>query len=323
MNKIRFAILGCGNIAERHIQQIISLGELIAVCDIDEAKAKEVAQKYSVSYHIDIDELITSCPQINVVVICTPNGLHANQTIHFLKKGFHVLVEKPIALNSIDAENMLEVAKANKRHLFTVLQNRFNPPVQAVYQAIRSGLLGKLFSVQVNCFWNRSEEYYENHSWHGKYSLDGGVLFTQFSHFIDLLLWYFGAVEKVSTIMHNINHPKTELLADEGAILLSFENGMIGSLHFSNNSYLKNMEGSITLLAEKGSIKIGGPYLNELVYQQAETPILAEKSNPISSLQQVYQSMIRTLQTGEAFYADPVDSLETIKLIERIHASVI
>lgn len=323
MKKIRFAIIGCGNIAERHIQQIISLGELIAVCDNDEIKAQKVAEQFQTACYTNIDTLIAASSNIDVAVICTPNGLHAEQSIYLLQKGFHVLVEKPIALNSIDAAKMLQAAKDNQRHLFTVLQNRFNAPVQSVYQTIKSGTLGKLFSVQINCFWNRDEQYYKGHSWHGDQLLDGGVLFTQFSHFIDLLLWYFGSVKHVSAIMHNVNHTNTELIADEGAVLLTFENGMIGSLHFSNNSYLKNMEGSITLLAEKGSIKIGGPYLNELVYQQTETPILAEKSNPVSSLQQVYQSMSRTLQTGETFYADPVDSLETVKLIERIHASVI
>lgn len=323
MNKIRFAILGCGNIAERHIQQILSLGELIAVCDTDEAKAKQIAERYQVAYYTSIDTLSDVRPKIDVVVICTPNGLHAEQAIRLLQKGLHVLIEKPIALNSIDATNMLAAAKANQRHLFTVLQNRFNAPVQAVYQAIRSGTLGKLFSVQVSCFWNRDEQYYIGHSWHGNQSLDGGVLFTQFSHFIDLLLWYCGSVKHVSAIMHNINHANTELMADEGAVLLSFESGMIGSIHFSTNSYQQNMEGSITILAERGSVKIGGPYLNELVYQQCEVPILAERSDKLSSLKQVYQSMIRTLQTGETFYTDPVDSLEAIKLIERIHASVI
>lgn len=321
MNKIRFAVIGCGNIAERHIQQIMLLGELIGVCDSDEAKAKQVAKHYQVDYYTKIDTLVTGCQELDVAVICTPNGLHAQQAIFLLEKGVHVLVEKPIALNVIDAADMVKAAKENNRYLFTVLQNRFNAPVQAVYQAIKSGTLGKLFSVQVNCFWSRGEHYYKDHSWHGKHSQDGGVLFTQFSHFIDLLLWYFGSVNQVSAIMHNANHQDTELLADEGAILLSFENGMIGSIHFSTNSYQKNMEGSVTILAEKGSIKIGGPYLNEIIYQQCEVPILAEMSDPVSSLRQVYQSMIRTLQLGADFYADPVDSVETIKLIERIHAS--
>ncbi|HCL05320.1 MAG TPA: gfo/Idh/MocA family oxidoreductase [Chitinophagaceae bacterium] len=320
MQKIRYILLGCGHVAKRHLDIITESGELIAVCDTDEITAKNTALQYGVPFYTSLDQLIQNT-SADVAVVCTPNGLHATHTISLLENGFHVLVEKPMALSVNDARRMMETAQKHQRHLFTVLQNRFNPAVEALYRAIQQNELGKLFSVQVNCFWNRDQNYYVNHAWHGNEKLDGGVLFTQFSHFIDLLHWCFGAVEKVSAITHNANHQYTALQADEGAVLLQFENGMIGTLQFSVNSFRKNMEGSLTLFAEKGTIKIGGTYLDAIVYAETAKPLMIEPDQPGSALQKVYQSMIRTLQSGDQFYTSPEESLESIMLIEHIYAS--
>lgn len=320
MKKIGFILVGCGKVAKRHLDIIGESGELIAVCDKDKTAAKNTANQYKVPFYASLYQLVEQHGSADVAVVCTPNGLHADHTISLLESGFHVLVEKPMALSVKDAERMINTAKNHQRYLFTVLQNRFNPAVQAVYKAIQRNELGKLFSVQVNCFWNRDRNYYANHAWHGNLTMDGGVLFTQFSHFIDLLHWCFGSVEKLSATMHNANHQYTALQADEGAVLLQFENKMIGTLQFSVNSFKKNMEGSLTLFAEKGTIKIGGTYLDTIVYAETEKPLIVEPESHGSSLQKVYQSMIRTLQSGEAFYVLPEESLETIKLIEQIHA---
>lgn len=318
MQKIRYILIGCGHVAKRHLDIITTSGELVAVCDTDEVIAKKTAEQYSVSFYTSLDQLIQHA-SADVAVVCTPNGLHADHSICLLENGFHVLVEKPMALSVKDAQRMIDTAKNYQRHLFTVLQNRFNPAVQAVYNAIQRKELGRLFSVQVNCFWNRNQSYYDGHAWHGNEKLDGGVLFTQFSHFVDLLLWCFGPVKKLSAMMHNADHRYTTLQADEGAVLLQFENEMIGTLQFSINSFSRNMEGSLTLLAEKGTVKIGGTYLDELVYQDTEKPLHIEKKQTYSSLAQVYQSMILTLQNGATFYASSEESLATIQLIEEIH----
>lgn len=319
MQKIRYILVGCGQVAKRHLDIITESGQLVAICDTNEASVKTIALQYEVPFYTSLDQLAAHV-SADVAVVCTPNGWHADHTIFLLENGFHVLVEKPMALSVKEAERMIDTAKKYERQLFTVLQNRFNPAVQAVYHAIQRNDLGKLFSVQVNCFWNREKRYYENHLWHGKASMDGGVLFTQFSHFIDLLLWYCGHVRQVTTISHNVNHEYTELGADEGAVLLQFENETIGTLQFSINSFRKNMEGSLTLLAEKGTIKIGGTYLDAITYQETEKPLQVESEGVVSSLQYVYQSMIRTLQHGEPFYTNPEESLKTIQLIEQIHA---
>ncbi len=318
MQKIRFVVIGCGQVAKRHLEIILEYGELIAVCDTDEAIAKNTGFAYKAPFYTSLDQLIRYT-SADVAIVCTPNGLHAAHTTQLLENGFHVLVEKPMALSVPDAKKMMAAAKQYQRHLFTVLQNRFNPPVQALYKAIQQKGFGKLFSVQVNCFWNRNAGYYIDHPWHGSREMDGGILFTQCSHFIDLLLWCFGPVKEVAAFMHNVNHSYTALAADEGAVLLQFENGMIGTLQFSVNSYKKNMEGSITLLAEKATIKISGTYLDSITYAETENPLFNDIHEIDAPLKQVYQSMIRTLENNEPFYTHPEESLAIIQLIEQIH----
>lgn len=320
MKKIKFAIIGCGQIAKKHLIQIDAIGTLVAVCDSDPGQVTAWINKPDTVFFSSLETLLSARLSIDVIVICTPNGLHASQAQLCLKAGYHVLVEKPLALTEQDALAVVETAIQSKQYLFTVLQNRFNDPVQDVYKAIQTGKLGKIFSIQVSCYWHRGADYYK-HPWHGNKMLDGGVLFTQFSHFIDLLLWYFGEVKDLSVMMHNVNHPQIELPEDEGAVLLRFEKDIIGTIQFSTNAYQKNMEGSITIIAEMGTVKIGGAYLSEIVYQDTENPIVSTSTDPQKSLQQVYHSMLRTLQYGEPYYADPKESAYTIALIERIYAA--
>ena len=184
---IQFALIGCGRIAQRHAEHIHNNGKLIAVCDTIKSRADELALKYDAKAYYSIEDLLLH-EKPDVVSICSPNGVHAQHSIQSLNAGFHVLCEKPLAINVNDCGEMIKAAeKANKR-LFAIKQNRFNPPVVAVKKAIDEGRLGKIYSVQLSCFWNRNEDYYAN-SWKGTKDLDGGTLYTQFSHFIDLLYW--------------------------------------------------------------------------------------------------------------------------------------
>ncbi|MGN6605323.1 MAG: Gfo/Idh/MocA family protein, partial [Ginsengibacter sp.] len=264
--KIKFAIIGCGRIAQRHAEHIKNNGILKAVCDIIPEKANSLAEKFGVNAYTDIESLIKSEDDIDVFSICSPNGLHAQHSIAALNSGHHVLCEKPMAIKVHDCGEMIKAAeKANKR-LFAIKQNRFNPPVVAVKEALDKGILGKIFSVQLSCFWNRNEDYYSN-SWKGTKELDGGTLFTQFSHFIDLLYWLVGDVSKASAITRNFAHQGIIEFEDTGVVALEFYNGAIGTINYTVNSYGKNMEGSLTIFAENGTVKIGGQYLNELEYQ--------------------------------------------------------
>lgn len=332
MQKTRFAIVGCGRIAERHAMHIHTYGRLVVVCDIVESKANALAGKYGIDYFLSIEEMLASKTGIDVVVICTPNGLHASHAIQAMRKGYHVLVEKPMAITSADCEAMIRVAEETGRHLFTVVQNRFNPPVQAVKKALSDGMFGRLYSIQLTCFWNRDAAYYKD-SWKGSKDLDGGVLFTQFSHFIDLLYWFFGDIKTVYAITKNVAHNGLIEFEDCGAVTIEFANGIIGTINFSINSFDKNREGSLAILGEKGTVQIGGEYLNTVTYQQFETGNLdctdeAGEANDygtykgsMSNHDKVYASLVDTLQNGTAFYADPLEGLKTVEIIERVYQS--
>lgn len=328
---IKFAIIGCGRIAERHAQHIKNFGELKAVCDIKKERAKQLGKKYNVPAYYSIDDLLENESDADVISVCTPNGLHAQHTIKSLKKGFHVLCEKPMALSVNDCEDMIkESEKANKK-LFVVKQNRYNPPVAALKKAIEEGRLGKILSVQLNCFWNRNENYYKNHDWKGTKNLDGGILYTQFSHFIDLLYWLIGDIENAYSINKNFLRKNIIEFEDSGVAMLKFNNGAIGSIHYTINSYGKNMEGSITIFGEKGTVKIGGQYLNELEYQNIENYKIANlpQGNPannygeykgsMSNHDKVYQNVIDVLKNNGTIATSGCEGLKTIKIINKIY----
>jgi UDP-N-acetyl-2-amino-2-deoxyglucuronate dehydrogenase len=205
----------------------------------------------------------------DVIVICTPNGLHAQQTIRSLTKGYHVLVEKPMALTTADCTAMIAASRESGKRLFTVMQNRFNPPVQAIKRALDQHAFGKISAVQLICLWHRGPGYYSN-SWRGTREMDGGILFTQFSHFIDLLTWFFGEVRTVQAVTANSQHQGLIEFEDQGSAILQFETGILCTIHFSINSYAHNREGSLAITGDKGMAKIGGEYLNTIEYQQFE-----------------------------------------------------
>jgi predicted dehydrogenase len=329
---LQFAIIGCGRIAQRHAEHIHNTGRLVAVCDIIPEKAAMLAEKHGATAYGDIDKLLREVKGLDVVSVCSPNGLHAEHAIKALQAGYHVLCEKPMALTVQDCGEMINAAERANRRLFIVKQNRFNPPVAAVKKVIEEGRLGKIYSVQLNCFWNRNEEYYRN-SWKGTKKLDGGTLFTQFSHFIDLLYWMIGDVKEVSGYTGNLGHAGYIEIEDSGVISLKFYNGAIGTVHYTVNSHRKNMEGSLTIFAEKGTIKIGGQYLNELEYQD----ILDFKienlppGNPpnqygqyqgsMSNHDKVYQNLAEVLNGNGIIATNGFEGLKTVEIIDKIYSN--
>lgn len=330
---IKFALIGCGRIAKRHAEQIVNYGVLTAVCDVDASKAMVLAKTYNVPYYLSVDELLAQQKQTDVMVICTPNGLHAQHSILALKHGFHVLCEKPMAIKVSDCEEMIKIAEKNNKRLFIVKQNRFNPPVVALRNVIDSGKLGKVLSVQLNCFWNRNEDYYAN-SWKGTKELDGGTLFTQFSHFIDLLYWLIGDLKEVSAIGANQNHQNTIEFEDTGVVILKFYNGTLGTINYTVNSFEKNMEGSLTVFGEKGTVKIGGQYLNELEYQCIDNYKIENlpSGNPpnnygnyqgsMSNHHYVYENVIDVLSNKGTIATIGFEGLKTVEIIEKIYTSM-
>lgn len=304
--KVRFGIIGYGAIGPRHKEKIeaIAEAELVAVCDTEKQKLTSFNGN-GVKVFQDYKEML-ELKELDVVSICTPNYLHAEMTTLALKKGKHVLCEKPMALTSRECKLMVHTALRENKKLFIVKQNRYNPPVIVVKDLIEQKKIGKIFYIVANCFWNRNNGYYKDSTWKGKKKKDGGALFTQFSHFIDLILFFGGNVESVYTVANNFNHPEIEI-EDTGTVTLRFNDGVIGTVNYTNNAYKKNMEGSITIFAEKGTIKIGGQYLNELEYQMIED--IEIKDLEISAKPNEYGTYQGTMSNHDKVYENVVDSL--------------
>lgn len=328
---VKFAIIGCGRISERHAEHISRLGVLSAVCDTVVDRAEALASAYGCPAYGSVEELIANEKGLDVVSICSPNGLHAQHAIAAFRAGFHVLCEKPMALTIQECSEMIREAEKANRRLFIVKQNRFNPPVAALKLVIDEGRLGRIYSVQLNCFWNRSNDYYRN-SWKGTKSLDGGTLFTQFSHFIDLLYWLVGDVKEVGAYVGNFHHRGVIEFEDAGAVILHFHSGAIGTINFTVNSHESNMEGSLTIFGEKGTVKIGGQYLNELEYQSIEGYVIKDlpPGNPannygkyygsMSNHDKVYQNVIDVLLKGDVIATNGFEGLKTVEIIDKIYS---
>ncbi|RED96632.1 Gfo/Idh/MocA family protein [Marinoscillum furvescens] len=328
---VKFGIVGCGRIAFRHAKHISNLGKLVAACDVDENRAETLTDKYGGRAYGSYEEMLDACGEIDVISVCSPNGLHSEHSITALKRGFHVLCEKPMAISVQDCGEMIKAAeKANKR-LFIVKQNRFNPAIAEVKRLVDEGKLGRILSVQLNCFWNRNFDYYRNSEWKGTKTLDGGTLYTQFSHFIDLLYWIVGDVKEVRAITGNFIHQDIIDFEDSGVVLLEFFSGTIGTVNYTVNSYEKNMEGSLTLFGEKGTVKVGGQYLNKLEYQNIENYTIGELSegNPaneygdyqgsMSNHNQVYENVISVLTDSGEIATNGFEGLKTVEIIDKIY----
>lgn len=327
---VKFAIVGCGRIAQRHAEHINKFGKLVSVCDINIKKADELALKYNAKPYYDLSKMLQNENEVNVISICSPNGLHADQSILALNAGFHVLCEKPLAIKVEDCGRMISAAENSNKRLFAIKQNRYNPPVEAVKNAIDEDKLGKIYSIQLSCFWNRNNDYYNN-SWKGSQDMDGGTLFTQFSHFIDLLYWMIGDVKQVKAFANNYAHKGVIDFEDTGVVIVEFLNGAIGTINYTVNSFEKNMEGSLTIFAEKGTVKIGGQYLNELEYQNIQNftiDNLREGNKPnnygnyvgsMSNHDKIYQNVIDVLENGAKITTNSFEGLKTVEIIEKIY----
>ncbi|HEY6953602.1 MAG TPA: Gfo/Idh/MocA family oxidoreductase, partial [Flavisolibacter sp.] len=265
------------------------------------------------------------------IVICTPNGLHAEHSVKALVKGKHVLCEKPMCLTTPDGNRMIKTAEAQGKKIFVVKQNRYNEPVQYVKKLLEANKLGRIFSFQVNCFWNRPQAYYSN-SWKGSKNLDGGILYTQFSHFVDILYWTLGNVQKVKGIKGNFKSRSDFEIEDTGVAILEMESGAIGTINYTINSCHNNLEGSFTIFGDNGSVKIGGQYLNTLEWFEVDgepkPEMLAVFSandygfyqGSMSNHHKVYDELIRSLE-GDGSLLEARDAIATIQIIEKIYAA--
>lgn len=333
---IKFAVVGCGHIGKRHATIIHENQEceLVALCDIKPKKVLALDQ-FDVPFFSSLEELLSSNTAVDVICICTPNGLHAQQCIQVLNAGCHVVCEKPMALNRMDCEAIIHKSLTVSKQVFCVMQNRYSSPSAWVKQMVEEKKLGKILTVQVNCYWNRDDRYYlkdgEAHEWHGKKDLDGGTLFTQFSHFVDTLYWLFGDITNIRARFADFTHQKLTDFEDTGLVQFDFVNGGIGCLNYSTAIWDTNFESSLTIIGTKGTVKIGGQYMNEVEYcriQDYEMPTLAEVNPPndygpyqgsAANHHYVIENVVDVLRKKGPIKTNAMEGLKVVDIIERIY----
>ena len=331
--KIRFAIVGSGHIGLRQAA-LISRNpdcELVALCDVlPEEKIKKSA--FPVPYFSSIELLLSTGPEFDVVCICTPNGLHASHALMALEHRKHVVIEKPMALNKSDCEKIIFKALQVHKIVFCVMQNRYSPPSVWLKELLEKNILGDIFMVQMVCYWNRDDRYYKNGSWKGTANLDGGTLFTQFSHWVDLMYWLFGDITDIQAKFDDFTHQESTSFEDSGIVSFRFLQGGMGSLGYSTSVYDRNLESSMTIIGKNGSIKVGGQYMDQVEYCHIRDYTMPElpHSNPpndygmykgsAANHQFIIQNVVDTLRARTQITTNALEGLKVVEIIERIYA---
>ncbi len=329
---IKFAVIGQGHIGKRHAEMIRRNpeSELVAVCDVlnkDQVGLSEITE----AYFNNIDDLLSSGLEIDVVNICTPNGFHADYALKALKAKKHVVLEKPIALTKNDAELILFKSLEMSRHVFCVMQNRYSPPSVWLKELVDNNTLGDIFMVKLSCYWNRDDRYYKKGNWHGDAKLDGGTLFTQFSHFIDIMYWLFGDIENIQGNFGDFSHKDLTDFEDSGVVTFDFVNGGMGCLNYSTAVWDTNLESSITIIGSKGTVKVAGQYMNEVTYchvKDYEMPELAPSNPPndyglykgsAQNHHYVIENVVEKLTDKGTITTNVLEGLKVVDIIERIY----
>lgn len=324
--------MGLGHIGKRHAEMIYRHPEAELVALIDIRERSELGLPYEdIPLFKSLNEFLEAKIFADVVNICTPNGLHAQQAVQVLENKMHVVVEKPLALTKDDAEHIIFTALHHHKQVFAVMQNRYSPPSVWAKEMIDSGKLGKIFMVQVNCYWNRDERYYKAGSWHGNKELDGGTLFTQFSHFVDIMYWLFGDLTNIKSQIKDFNHSTLTDFEDSGIITFDFKRGGMGCLNFSTSVWNQNFESSLTVIAENGTFKIGGQYMDLVEYchiKEYEMPIL-EATNPgndygaykgsAQNHNYVIDNVVEVLNKRSAIKTNALEGLKVVDIIQKIY----
>lgn len=329
---LKFAIVGCGHIGKRHAEMIARNSEAELVALVDSKRREDLGlDAYDTPFFDSVETMLEQVEDVDVVNICTPNGLHAKQSLLALQKGKHVVCEKPLGLSKANCEEVIFKALQMSKHVFCVMQNRYSPPSVWLKQLIDEKRLGDIFMVDINCYWNRDARYYAKEGWKGTADLDGGTLFTQFSHFIDIMYWLFGDIEKISGRFADFNHQNETDFEDSGIVSFDFVNGGCGSLNYSTAVYGKNLESSMTIIGSKGSVKVGGQYMNEVEYchvENYEMPQLEESSpandygaykGSAANHHFVIQNVIDTIKNRNVATTNALEGLKVVDIIERIY----
>lgn len=330
---IKFAIIGAGHIGKRHAEMIHRHPEaqLAAICDVRSKEEVGLADS-EVPFFSSAREMLAAGLEADVVSICSPNGLHAEHSLLALEHGKHIVCEKPMALSKADCESIIYKALQMHKNVFCVMQNRYSPPSVWIKEVVEKKLLGNIFMVQLNCYWNRDDRYYKKGSWKGSQTLDGGTLFTQFSHFIDIMYWLFGDIKDIQAKFNDFTHALSTEFEDSGVVSFQFVNGGMGCINYSTAVWDTNLESSITIIGEKGSIKIGGQYMNQVEYchiKDYTMPELPEASpandygfykGSAANHHFIIENVVDTLKGRTTITTNALEGLKVVDIIERIYA---
>ena len=331
---LKFALVGCGRIAKRHSELLgqnqIKDACLVAVCDIDKEKADAIANQFNISSYTDMHRMMQS-EDIDVVTVLTESGYHAKHVIELAQYGKHIVVEKPMALTLEGADKMIRACDENGCKLFVVKQNRFNVPVVKLKNALDQGRFGKLVMGTIRVRWSRDQAYYDQAWWRGRWDMDGGVLTNQASHHIDLLEYMMGDVESVfaksTTALVDIE------AEDTGIVLLKFKNGALGIIEATTAIRPKDLEGSISILGEKGTVEIGGFAVNKMIHwnfvdkQDGDDDIMEKYSvNPPNVYgfghQAYYEHVVDSIQNNSKQLVAGLEGRKSLELISAIYESI-
>ena len=332
-DKIKFAVIGYGHIGKRHAEMISRNpeAELVAICDI-RSKEELGLNELEIPVFDSINSLFNSNCKVDVVNICTANGLHSQQAINALEHGSHVVVEKPLGLKTQNCQEVIRMAKDVNRQVFCVMQNRYSPASVWIKDVVEQKLLGDVFMVEINCYWNRDHRYYQKGSWKGTKDMDGGTLFTQFSHFIDMMYWLFGDIENINAKLENFRHKDTTDFEDSGMVNFDFVNGGVGTFNYSTAVWDKNMESSITIIGSKGTVKLGGQYMDTVEhchiegYDMPGLPKLSSKHDygnykgAAANHHFIIENVIETLKGKSQMTTTAAEGLKVVDIIERIYS---
>ena len=331
-SKVKFAVVGAGHIGKRHAEMISRDPEAELVAMVDVRSEEECgALDFKVPFFNSIEDLLASNLEFDVVNVCTPNGLHASQSIKALEAKKHVVCEKPMGLSKDECEKVIFKSLQMSRSVFCVMQNRYSPPSEWIKKIVEERILGDIFMVQLNCYWNRDARYYKRGGWKGTKDLDGGTLFTQFSHFIDIMYWLFGDIDNIKGNFADFSHQDSTEFEDSGMVTFDFLNGGMGCINYSTAVVDKNLESSMTIIGSKGSVKIGGQYMNEVEVCNIlgyEMPELAASSpandygpykGSAANHHFLISNVIETLKGRSTATTNALEGLKVVEIIERIY----
>lgn len=331
--KIRLGFVGCGRISQKHFEALAQHHEqieVVAICDSDKDRAGQAASRMNANAYFDLRTMLDS-ESLDVVTIATPNGLHPMQVMQVANKGVHVITEKPMAIHWDDAVRMNQHCQDKKVQLFVIHQNRFNDTVLALRQALTEGRFGKIYMITSNVFWTRPQDYYDKEgAWHGTKSMDGGAYLTQASHYVDLMQWI--ANSKPKSVYANLKTlARTIETEDTGIACMEWENGILGAMNVTMLTYPKNLEGSVTILGEKGTVRIGGVAMNVIDHWQfadkrAEDEAILNANYETNSVYgfghvRYYENIIQVFRGKAKPLIDGEEGLKSLKLLVAIYDS--